>query len=801
MLLPTITVCPERRRTSNAKGRLIVVSNRLPVCVTEDDGRWSMRASAGGLATGIQSYLQQRKVKAPGVLAATSQFVGSLLVQHVWTDPDEEDTESLWIGWPGAAVPAQEQPYIRKRLMQNFQASPVFLTAEETRPFYDGFCNNTLWPLFHYFSVYTDFSPENWEAYVYANERFCDAVVEAYQPGDVIWVHDYHLMLLPQLLRERLPEARIGFFLHIPFPSFEIFRLLPREWSTALLEGVLGADQIGFHTHDYAQHFLRSVMRLIGIEHELGTIEHEGRVLKVDTFPMGIEFNRYSEAPISKEGMREWEDLRRLLDDRKAILSVDRLDYTKGILNRLEAFDLFLSQHPEWHGRAVLLAIVVPSRENVATYDVMKRKIDEAIGAINGKYGRLGWTPVIYQYRNLSLAPLAAAYAASDVCLVTPLRDGMNLVAKEYVASSVDERGVLILSEMAGAATELGEAIIVNPNSRDEIAAAICTALEMAPDEQKRRMRAMRDRVCRYDVTRWAEDFLSGLDRVWQTKRSFEEIMITGSRRESMVKEFAKARRRLILTDYDGTLTGFHRDPLKARPSARILDLLRRLAADQANSVALVSGRMQEILLEWFGDLEIGLAAEHGAFVREARAKSDNWRQLAMVKVEWKEQVRPIIQAAADRLPGSFIEEKHLSIGWHWRGADPDLGRQRALELSDRLTQLTANRDLQVLQGNKVVELRCGNVNKGVAGLHFLRRYKPDFVLALGDDWTDEDLFKAMPSSAYTVKVGQGRSSARYALNGPDEVLELLETLARLQLEPANAKAHARIPLLTKKWA
>lgn len=467
--------------------RLLVVSNRLPVTVVKQESGFSLQESMGGLVSGLSAYLNSLR---------SSSFTKASYV---------------WVGWPGVAVNEKARPELRNRLQREFRAHPVFVSERSMDQFYFGFCNKTLWPLFHYFPSYAAYDEGDWAQYQAVNKAFCNAVLEVVQPDDVIWVHDYHLMLLPKLLREQLPTNRIGFFLHIPFPSYEIFRLLPNVWHRSILEGLLGADLIGFHTEDYMGYFLNCLARMCGLNPESGTVRAGDRTVQAGAFPMGIDFQKYAQASSAAEDTDEMREIRAALGKAKVILSIDRLDYSKGILNRLQAYEAFLSINPQWRGMAVLAMVVVPSRVGVEDYQRTKRRIDEMVGRINGRFGSLGWTPILYQYRFLPLDPLVALYRLSDVALVTPLRDGMNLIAKEYIAARGAQTGVLILSEMAGAAVELTEAIITNPNDIRQIAEAIKYALEMPEEEQVRRNREMQRKLQKYDVVHWAGDFLHTL--------------------------------------------------------------------------------------------------------------------------------------------------------------------------------------------------------------------------------------------------------------------------------------------------
>ena len=466
---------------------LVLVSNRLPVTIIQDGAGLKFEKSGGGLVSGLSAYLDSLR---------SSPLAGS---------------RYLWVGWPGATVDQQQEQDVKSELAAECQAHPVFISEEDMDTFYLGFCNRTIWPLFHYFTGRSEFDETYWKSYKQVSQKFCDSLTEIIQPGDVVWIHDYHLMLLPQLLRARMPEAIIGFFLHIPFPSHELFRILPRTWRSEILEGILGADLVGFHTSDYSENFLRCVLRVLGLEHKMGTTLVNGRMVKTETFPMGIDFESFYAAAESLEIQKEKEKLSEALRGARGVLSIDRLDYTKGVINRLAAFELFLERNPHFQRKVALMMVVVPSRIGVEHYQQMKRQIDEEVGRINGKFGDMDWTPILYQYRSLPIGPLVALYSVSDVALVTPLRDGMNLVAKEYVATRTEQTGVLILSEMAGAANELREALLVNPYHVEDIAGALARALEMSTAEQVQRNRAMQATLRRQTVTRWADDFIQTL--------------------------------------------------------------------------------------------------------------------------------------------------------------------------------------------------------------------------------------------------------------------------------------------------
>jgi len=649
---------------------------------------------------------------------------------------------------------------------------PVPLSQPDVEAYYYGMCNRTIWPLFHYFPIYAEYSESFWQAYERVNVAFANVVSGIAKPNDIIWIHDYHLMLLPRLLRERVPKATVGFFLHIPFPSFEIFRLLP--WRQQILEGLLGADLVGFHNYDYTGHFLDSAHRLLGYEVAMGQVTTADRLVKADAFPMGINYNQFSNVDQDPQVQAERKRFRRKLGDCRVILSVDRLDYTKGIPQRLEAFSLFLDRNPKFKRKVILVLLVVPSRVRVEHYIQLKKQVDGLVGEINGKYGTIGWMPVWYLYRSLPFHPLAALYSLADVALVTPLRDGMNLVAKEYTATKVDGKGVLILSETAGAAQELGEAIIINANNQDEIAQALVKALEIPEQEQIERNRVMQERLRRYDVVQWANEFI---DKLFSTKKlqlKTKEKGLTYEMQKKLASDFRDSDKALLLLDYDGTLVPFSSKPEEAMPGSRLLRLLEKFTKNPRTEVVLISGRDRDTLERWFGGLDLGLVAEHGVWIKE---KGGGWETIETLTSDWKEEVHPILESWVDRTPGSFIEEKEFSLVWHYRKANPRLGELRARELMNNLSDITANLNLQVLEGNKVVELKNTDINKGRAALKWISRDEWDFILALGDDWTDEDTFKALSPTAWSIKVGFGASAARFRLSSPGKAIELLRKL------------------------
>lgn len=733
--------------------RLIIISNRLPFSVDRDGDKVTVRQSSGGLVSAIKSYFENTSEK------------------------EKTITEKLWVGV--ADFPQEDWRVVEKEQNErgDFEVLPLFAFSDKQlyEDYYNGFSNSVLWPLFHYFSSLAEYKTNYFEAYMKVNLFFADQLTPILRPDDIIWIHDYQLMLLPQLLRGENPELSIGFFLHIPFPSYEIFRLLPTEWKKTLLQGVMGADLIGFHTHDYVQHFIQSVKMVLGVDNYFQNLQYQERLVKVDLFPIGIDFKKFNSTKNDPVIMQMRDDLKKNFENKKIVFSVDRLDYTKGLMSRLTAIEYFLDNYPQWKEKAVFVLNVVPSRDTIKAYDDRKKEMEEKIGTINGKYSTISWQPIIYRYNHLAFNELIALYHAADAALVTPLRDGMNLVAKEYVATC-SNCGVLILSELAGAASELNEALLVNPTDMADVAAAINRALIMPEVEKKNRITIMQKRLQDYDVVRWVGDFLEQLTIVKREQQKFE-VRVVDEKIITMLKErYEESNKRCLLFDYDGTLAPITRIPSQAIPNKQLIDFLYGLAADENNNITIISGREADILEKWFGEMPITLVAEHGASIRK---KGEKWRQEISGADKWKDEIRPLLKFFVSRCAGSFIEEKKHTIAWHYRNTQAALGFTRSRELMNNLTQLTQNSPLQVVDGNKVIEVRISGFDKGITALKIVNEVSPDFILCIGDDITDEDMFKALEQKpkAYTIKVGYGSTSAKYTIISQAQVLPLLNHL------------------------
>jgi trehalose 6-phosphate synthase/phosphatase len=714
-------------------GRLITVSNRLPVTIRRgNEGGLELAPSAGGLATGLSG--------------------------------PHRDLGGLWIGWPGALgdLAAPQRAELDAGLAA-MRAVPVPLTAEEVEGFYAGFSNGVLWPLFHYLLERLPYHAQDWDAYRRVNEKYADAVCANHRRGDLVWVHDYHLMLVPALVRARIPNARIGFFLHIPFPAADVFRIIP--WRDELLRGLLGADQIGFHTSAYAHNFAASLVGLLGIVPDIDRVHLGDRTVRYGVFPMGVDAKFFSDAATDPEIIEQARTMRREDGAQHLLFGIDRLDYTKGIPRRLMAVERLLELHPELVGKIRFVQVAVPSREDIAEYDTFVGRVHQMVGRINGAFSTPVSVPIHFIHKGFTQRELVAMYLAADVMIVTPLRDGMNLVAKEFVASRIDEDGVLVLSEFAGAAAEMGEATIVNPYDIDAVARALGDALEMPRANRHKRMRALRERVGRFDVHKWASSFIAALTEA-TAGSGRDSIAPPRPNAEGCILEALDRSRGLVLVlDYDGTLVPFGSRPELAEPDRELLDLLYDLCERPELSVHIVSGRKRETLAEWFDDADIGLHAEHGLWTR---VLPDGWKLNKHVDSGWKERVRPILEMASDRLPGSFIEEKSASLAWHFRLCDTEHAAWQSRELQLHLSQALSNVPVSILPGDKVIEIQPQGVTKGRV-VHALRHDYPDRAfLAIGDDETDESMFEALPDDGVAVHVGPKPSRAQFRL--PDHV-------------------------------
>ncbi|WP_080056031.1 bifunctional alpha,alpha-trehalose-phosphate synthase (UDP-forming)/trehalose-phosphatase [Spirosoma aerolatum] len=728
--------------------RLIIVSYRLPFTVREKQEGYELVQNSGGLVSAVLSMAGQMGQSSDGL-----------------------PTKIHWVGHADSAFQDVDASVFEN---ETFVAHPVFIDETVHTGFYYGFSNDLVWPLFHYFPSYASFRESDFEHYQQANTCFMDVLNNLIEPGDLIWIHDFQLMLLPDKVRQAIPDASIGYFFHIPFPTYEIIKLLPRAWRQELLRGVLGADVVGFHTADYVQHFMQSVAEVLELPIIGQRIVLADRSLLVKEFPISIDFNKFDQSSQDDDVIQTRLRDQAMLRHNRLIFSVDRLDYTKGIMYRLRGFERFLVQHPEWHDQVTFVMTVVPSRDKIGQYQELKREIEETVGRINGLFGTIGWRPIVYMYSSLSFTELMALYTACDVALITPLRDGMNLVCKEFIASRHDHRGVLILSELAGAAQELREAIIINPTDTQEVADAIQQGLTMPEAEQEQRLIIMRKHLQNNNVFRWSHDFLSA----FQSARESESELETDLPIASFVSSFEQAQQRLLLFDFDGTLAPIVNDPALACPSDALKKTIQRLA--ETSDVVVISGRNRAFLEKTFAGIPVYLVAEHGAFLQKP---DQPWERLDLSSDDWVASVRAMMAPYVERAPGSFIEEKETSIAWHYRKSELDDIENQAVDLVTQLRSASYSIPLTIIQGSKVVEVKTAQHSKGTVANAIFEQKPYDFIVSIGDDTTDEDMFRQLPNWAYTVKVGAGISFARYRLARQRDVEMLLERMSEVVVE------------------
>ncbi len=723
--------------------RVIIVSNRLPVSVKKEDGKLVFSQSTGGVATGLSSYAN--------------------------------NPNNRWIGWPGIPsddlTPTQRREVSRELARHN--CIPVFLTKKQIDNFYNGYSNSILWPLFHNLPVQGKrYREQWWKGYRAVNKLFSEAVQKVAQKNSRIWVHDYQLLLVPDMLRAANPTSNIGFFLHIPFPRPKVFVTLPE--ARKLISGILGAQLVGFHTTGYVNNFLDTCEEL-----DIGTAGNSqivvgNRIIRTTDFPMGIDYQKYAES--SKSAAVRAAALKYKLRYRgqKVIVSVDRLDPSKGLVERLEAYREFLQKnYRKLRGKVVLSMVAAPSRTDISVYKKLKIKLDDMVEEINEQFGTKRWQPIDYMNVSLPFEEVSALLQVADVAFIAPIRDGMNLVAKEYVASR-RRNGVLILSETAGAAQELSDALLVNPARPETIVQALEKSLTMPKHELRKRFASMQKQLSSNTVQHWAGSFMKTLQKPVPRTTSLRTPSLTTTRISKIKNSYHLTSKRLLLLDYDGTLMPHTDHHSHAVPPKKLLRLLESLSNDDKNEVVLISGRSREDLQDWFGDININLIAEHGALIKSAGHKT--WHETVDSGRRWKKTMLPILQHYTDITPNAFIEEKQYSLVWHYR-TSPPFAAQKNLQILHRvLRPLARQHGLELFQGNKILEVKDPGINKGNAVHRWLRR-EHDFVLVIGDDFTDEDMFAAVPASAITIKVGRGRTIANYRATSSDEVISLLTKL------------------------
>ncbi len=723
--------------------QVIIVSNRLPISVKKQDGELVFYPSLGGLATGLSSYVNDR--------------------------------HNRWIGWPGIASDGlsqnEKQTIVDELAKHNY--TPVFLTKKQIDEFYNGYSNTVLWPLFHNLRrsvAALEKRKRWWQAYRKVNEQFAQAALNLAESGSHVWVHDYQLMLVPEMFRAERSDVITGFFLHIPFPEAKVFgRLVEHK---RLLGGMLGADVVGFHTPSYVVNFLDSCVADNLPLTETNEIVVGERMVRVADFPMGIDYEKYAAAIKSKAVKKAVRRYRGKYGKRTVIVAVDRLDPSKGLIERLRAYSSLLERRPKLRGKLVFAMVAAPSRTDIPAYRQLSKRLDALAGTINETYGTPKWQPVDYMNVAQPFEEVTALFQIADIAFIAPLRDGMNLAAKEFIASK-HRSGVLILSETAGAAEELPDALLVNPRDPEALVSSLEQALKMRKRELRRRLKHMQRQLSTNTVQEWAKEFVDTLQQPIQGTPALVQTL-KGAPEIRLVNDWRQAKKRLLLLDYDGSLVAFARSYKASQPPKALLQLLETMSADKGNTIVIVSGRGADDLDTWFGHLPINLVAEHGAAVKKSGHTS--WQTIEKRSTRWKAVLQPVLRKYADLTPGALVEVKPHSLVWHYRGATPFYAQKYAVILKRVLRPSLKTYGLELVQGNKILEIKNPRINKGAVAQSWLKR-DYGFVLAIGDDVTDEDLFKALPVSAYSIKVGRGRTIAHHRLASSKDVIHLLRKL------------------------
>lgn len=801
--------------SSVSQERMIIVGNQLPVRAhrrSEGNGEWYF-----------------------------SWDEDSLLLQL--KDGLGEDIEVIYIGCLREEIDPSEQDEVSQTLLETFKCVPAFIPPELFSKFYHGFCKQQLWPLFHYMLPLSPdlggrFDRSLWQAYVSVNKIFADKVREVINPDeDFVWVHDYHLMVLPTFLRKRFNRVRLGFFLHSPFPSSEIYRTLPVR--DELLRALLNSDLIGFHTFDYARHFLSCCSRMLGLSYQskrgyIG-LEYYGRTVSIKILPVGIHIEQTRTMLNLPETESKVAELRDQFKGQTVLLGVDDMDIFKGISLKLLAMEQLLIQHPDKQGKVVLVQIANPARGRGRDVQEVQSETYVTVNRIKEKFGRPGYDPVVLIDRPLQFYERIAYYVIAECCLVTAVRDGMNLIPYEYIIcrqgnEKLDEtlglnpeapkKSMLVVSEFIGCSPSLSGAIRVNPWNIDSVAEAMDSALNVSEAEKQMRHEKHYRYVSTHDVGYWAHSFLQDLERACRdhVRRrcwgigfglGFRVIALDPNFRklsvEHIVSAYRRTKNRAILLDYDGSM--MLQSSVGTTPHAEAIGILNNLCRDPNNVVFLVSGKDRTTLTEWFSSCErLGIAAEHGYFIRPNH--DADWETCFPVSdFYWKQIAEPVMKVYTETTDGSTIETKESALVWNYQYADPDFGSCQAKELLDHLESVLANEPVSVKSGDHIVEVKPQGVNKGLVAERLLvtmqqKGMLPDFVLCIGDDRSDEDMFEVILSAmagpslspvaeVFACSVGRKPSKAKYYVEDTPEILRILQGLANAYEQAARNASQA----------
>ncbi|WP_430612543.1 bifunctional alpha,alpha-trehalose-phosphate synthase (UDP-forming)/trehalose-phosphatase [Flavobacterium sp. JP2137] len=719
----------------------LIVSNRLPITIVLKNNTFEIIPSTGGLVSGLANLLSR---------------------------PD-----TFWMGWVGCEVadPAL-QALITDELWKK-KLIPVFLDKDLAVTYYNNFCNEIIWPLCHYEPTLANYQEKGWLAYKEVNNIFCNHI-NSLASAAHIWIQDYHLLLLPELLRIKNEQVNSSFFLHIPFPIKEIFMQNP--WYLELLNGLLGANSIGFHTHKDRENFLNTAYFNGLLQADKNdTFIYNSRVIDISYCPLGIDMLSFKKALDSDPYKFKFLHLKEVFKNLKVVLSVDRMDYSKGITERLEAVGLFLKHYPEHLTRVSFVMILVPSREDIPAYGNLRETVNATVARINSKYGSPSWKPIHFFSTSFCQEELVAFYRFAQVCLVTSLRDGMNLVAKEYIACQQQGDGVLILSKHAGAAVQLQDAILINPYNTTATAAAINTALGMVGIEKLARMKSLFQSIEQFDHHRWNSHFEERRRRfdIEEKKISKKPLELVGNRLQTIKLKYFRAAKRLFLLDYDGTLVPFKPHPKNSVPSQCLLDCLTKLAQNPANIVVIISGRNKEFLEKYLSNKNVFLVSNHGLSGTYPDAQ---WKKYTHAVAHWKSEVVKLFHLFS--LPGTIIEDKDNSVAWHYRKVSFAGIIEWKNNLIKALEYMTKNYNCEILQGDCVLEIKPLHYSKGSISQRIISEIQPDFIMAVGDDVTDETIFNILDQEQVSVKIGDKQTKAKYFIKCQTQVIPLIDSIS-----------------------
>ncbi|KAK4779970.1 hypothetical protein SAY87_016076 [Trapa incisa] len=758
-----------------------------------------------------------------------SQDEDSILLQLKAGFPS--DTEILYVGSLKVEIDAIEQEEVATKLLEDFNCVPTFIPHDLQKKFYLGFCKQQIWPIFHYMLPMCPYHGDRfdrslWQAYVSVNKKFADKVMEVISPeDDYVWIHDYHLMVLPTFLRKHFNRVKLGFFLHSPFPSSEIYRTLPVR--DEILRGFLNCDLVGFHTFDYARHFLSCCRRMFGLDYEsrrgyIG-LDYFGRTVYIKILPVGVHMGRLESVLNLPATSTKLKEIREKFKGKKVILGVDDMDIFKGISLKFLALEQLLQQNTQLRRKVVLVQIVNPARGSGKNVQEEKNEMYLTAQRINEVYGSESYKPVILIDRHVPRYEKSAYYAIAECCIVNAVRDGMNLIPYKYVVcrqgtSNMDkEMGIakdtartsmLVVSEFIGCSPSLSGALRVNPWDTDAVSDALNLALTICDIEKHVRHEKHYKYVKTHDVAYWARSFVQDLERACQyhyNKQYYGIGLGLGFRVVSLSPCFCKlaidcivsaykcTKRRAIFLDYDGTLVP--KTSIIKTPSPEVLDVLSALSSDPKNTVFIVSGRGRDSLSKWLAPCEmLSIAAEHGYFIRWNM--TDGWDTSSLTAdLDWKNVVEPIMKSYMEATDGSTIEYKETALVWHHQDADPDFGSCQAKELLNHLESVLSNEPAIVLRGQQIVEVKPQGVSKGYVTEKVLRTITnsnepADFIMCIGDDRSDEDMFESILSAVsapsttcaipeiFACTVGCKPSKAKYYLDDVGDVVKILRGLA-----------------------